>query len=444
MKRVLTIILLTLSLLILVSCGGKENNNGGGAQNGDGLSADKTYYQLTDKNGIVIRIPIGKPIGKNADRTAASTSDSSPFDKKIQAMKKEDGGTAEVYVFSEYSIISFGYGAIKNPVNDDAFLKQPSGEPYSVTDDYILVVQCFDKYINSVKPTDKSVKYVCAYILEYDRNNPENIWIMASIDYLVAKDKVESYHKVEGHEYTDDIVKKTYVVYDYDTYTYDCRTDTEGYVTVGGVSKWVTISCQRFNVDGTPTVRHDYTYPSANEMREASFVNDMPVGEIWFKNGSPVKYRYFHENGVMSVDQDFVGSAEFLKEYDTNGNLIGYMEKDNTSDGTETSKVTLYNADGNVIKYTESRYNSDGTSTIYTKDYTIRDEDICEYVDDNRLYKVTEYYFDTEIIESTCEYHSNGQLHIWEKFDENGKFLFRQTFDTNGDLIEDTRPPAFN
>ena len=45
------------------STGGKEESNENDTNEpGDGLSADKTYYQLTDKDGRVIRIPIGVPL----------------------------------------------------------------------------------------------------------------------------------------------------------------------------------------------------------------------------------------------------------------------------------------------------------------------------------------------------------------------------------------------
>lgn len=435
MKKI-ALIILVLSLFMLVSCINDNATNEDLNNNGDGLSADKTYYQLTAKDGTIVRIPIGKATGTNP----TTTSSSSPYRRK-QTLRKENGEGAEIFVFSEYSIISWGYGEIKNPVKDGAVFKDANGVPYTVSDEHILVVQCFDKDINSVEPTDSSVKYACVYVLEYEKENPDSIWIIEQMEYLLSKDRLESYYKQEGYDYTENIVRKTYITYE--NYAYECKTDTERYVTIDGKEVWEITSTLRFKVDGTPISRTDFTYPSAKETRQTTYVNDLPLHEEWYKNGSPIKYIYYYSNGVLESEVDFVGNATYSSSYDIDGNLISRVEKDEASDGTKTCKVTLYDAQGNVIKYTETRDMKDGTRYVYNKDYSIRDEDFCEYINGSKLYKVIEYYFDTEIVESIWVYHGNGKVHTWEKFDENGELLYKHTYGTDGELIETTQTPAF-
>ena len=223
LKKYLNIALsLMVAMIMVISMYSCDNGNGGvgtppdedpGASQGpddssgeegtetnkpsDGLSEDKTYYQLTDKNGRVIRIPLGVSLSAAENGTiSTASSEAKSTSKRISLTSAKVVATDEtseksIYVFSPLSIISFGYGNIKHPAKD-GYLYQSGTTPFSADEDHILVVQCLDANLNAVEPTDASAYYIYAFVLDY-KTNPDGLMFSEIIEYSAQSDELINY-----------------------------------------------------------------------------------------------------------------------------------------------------------------------------------------------------------------------------------------------------------
>ena len=256
----------------------------------DGLAEDGSYYRLTDKNGVVIKIPVGVPL--NVASNGGITVDNTNAKRmRASAGEKASSEQRSVCIFSALSTYSIGYGNINHPC-EDGYINDPSGTPYAVDDQHALVIQCFDEDYNEVSKDSPDVYYISIYVLDY-LTNPGRLMFSETIDYSYAEGITLSYFTfsniIIGTPHTQ---KSTYSSYD----------EALGeYVTVYRISENVTLRTPEgmhhielkwwyCNPDWTTITRHENIYNGDDYFN--------PIGFVIYDHLDRVLYKHsIDENG---------------------------------------------------------------------------------------------------------------------------------------------------
>ena len=379
----------------------------------DGLSEDKTYYQLTDKNGRVIRIPIGVSLSADENGTiSASSSEVKSTSKRIsltssKAEPIDDTDQKSIYVFSPLSIISFGYGDIKNPAKS-GYLYESDSTPFSADEDHILVVQCLDADLNAVEPTDASAYYIYAYILDY-KTNPDGLMFSEIIEYSAQSDELINYftfsNVVFGTPYTSKSVTT--------------QTDPE--------------------TGATTTI---YRKVEEVTLRYPGGVLVIPLKQYYCNSDWTVKYWYEYtydsnSNLIMEVHYDHADRIIFKQLYDENGNVdesysYEYYENGQLQTVSEPNFFATYEEDGTVIETSTREESSPGNYVWHTERYNPFlggiervDAVYVNYEFEKELY----YAIDADWIFQVKYYTDDGRFDHVEDYDENGILISTRRYE---------------
>lgn len=385
----------------------------------DGLSEDGTYYRLTDKNGVVIHIPVGVPlsVASNGGITVVNGGEKKARSNLTAAAGEEDSsGQRSVCIFSTLSTYSIGYGAIKHPC-EDGYINDPSGKPYTVDDQHALVIQCFDENYNEVSKDSPDVYYISIYVLDY-LTDPGQLMFSETIDYSYAEGITLSYFTfsdiIIGTPYTQ---KSIYSSYD----------EALGeYVTVYRISESITLGTPEgmhqfelkwwyCNPDWTTITRHENIYNGDDYFN--------PIGYVIYDHLDRVIYRnYVDENGnLVEYSYEFYpdGSPKLISEpslyvmYDESGNII------------DQKKLTVISSDYYIWEHTGINEFGERYHSIY------------EYSNGTR--KETHYYPNTEVIRWIWVYNGDDKKISEESYTENGDLCLRTEYEyENGVLVKDS------
>lgn len=382
----------------------------------DGLSEDGTYYRLTDKNGVVIKIPVGVPL--NVASNGGITVDNTNAKRmRASAGEKASSEQRSVCIFSALSTYSIGYGNINHPC-EDGYINDPSGKPYAVDDQHALVIQCFDEDYNEVSKDSPDVYYISIYVLDY-LTNPGQLMFSETINYSYAEGITLSYFTfsniIIGTPYTQ---KSTYSSYD----------EALGeYVTVYRISESVAVRTPKgmhhfelkwwyCNPDWTTITRHENIYNGDDYFN--------PIGYVIYDHLDRVLYKHsIDENGNIYDDCSYEyypdGSLKLVDEpslyvmYDESGNII------------EQKKLTVISSDYYIWEHT-------GINEFGERYHSI-------YEHSNGTRKETHYYPNTEVIRWIWEYDSDGNQIVDESYTESGDLCLRTEYEyENGVLVKDS------
>lgn len=394
----------------------KENNGEDNkSESKDGLSADGTYYQLTDKDGVIVRVPIGVPLSAGLNGEISWETDTVKerndyglvplsLTTKLETDTNEEEESKSIYVFSPLSVISFGYGNIKHPAKD-TYLTDPSGAPYTADEEHVLVVQCFDEKLNAVAPEDPSAYYVYAFILDY-KTHPGFLMFSEIIEYSYNGNTTYSYNTfhnvVFGKPYVD---KQISTEIDPNTGEEVVRYIITEEIALQYPGLIMTKELKRYECNPDWSVKSWQEYLYDSEWR--------PTADIHYDSEDRVTYKaLYNENGaqyaVYSYEYHINGKLKLLsepnlvEEYDENGAVIASSKRTEVSPGN----------------YIWDDMEIDELGRVW---YSVR-----EYVNDTFV-KETQYYADSDVI-----------WIISKDFDENGVPRFREVYNEQGILFSRT------
>ena len=304
--------LITCLVLLTMFCACAQN----GANNAptqpvyqDGLSPDKTFYQLTDKDGVVVRIPIGRSVSNGASYVAA-TGDSGACLELLSAEVVPCGNDG-IYVFSEYSVISFGYGNAKHPITGKEIHLDATG-PYSVPEKYILIIQFTDKERNSVPKDSPDAHVMNIFVLDY-KTTPGSFYFVETAEVQCSDNRVLYYYTcdtiVPGAYKTAHTIWSYFEEADGQWYTFYTIQESQEFDTPGCT---YTLFFKEYDCAADWTVQRitEYTY---------------------YDNYNVETMTIYKADGTKIVNQWFDESGSAFKEdiYDDNGNFL-YTEYYNT------------------------------------------------------------------------------------------------------------------
>ena len=369
----------------------------------DGLSEDGTYYRLTDKNGVVIKIPVGVPL--NVASNGGITVDNTNAKKmRASAGEKASSEQRSVCIFSALSTYSIGYGNINHPC-EDGYINDPSGKPYAVDDQHALVIQCFDEDYNEVSKDSPDVYYISIYVLDY-LTNPGQLMFSETIDYSYAEGITLNYftfsNLVFGTPYTEKSINTTY------------NENIGEYVTIYSITEYITVRTPgvihhlllkwyECNPDWSTIKRHEYVFNGNDYFNPIGFVTYDHLDRVLYKhsideNGNiydDCSYEYYPDGSPKVVDEPSL----YIK-YDESGNIIDHR------------KMTVISSDCYIWDVTRVDESGD------------RYHSICEYSNGTR--KETHYYPNTEVIRWIWEYDGDGNEISEESYADNGDLCQRQ------------------
>lgn len=395
-----------------------DTDNGDGGEDTpleDGLSEDGTFYRLTDKNGVVVHIPVGVPlnIASNGsiteDRGNVRKMRSRPAASETEADYSDQ---RSVCIFSTLSTYSIGYGAIKHPC-EDGYINNPSGNPYTVDDQHALVIQCFDENYNEVSKDDPNVYYISIYVLDY-LTDPGHLMFSETIDYSYAEGITLNYFT-----FSNIVVGVPYVQKSIDT-SYD--EDIGDYVTTYYMSERVTLRTPEgfhdielkwyyCNSDWATITRHEYTFDDYFNPT-AYFIYDHLDRIVYThkidKNGDLYDvYSYeFYPDGNPKL----ISEPDLYKAYDENGNIIELRKKTVTSSG-------CYVWDCSGINESGDRWHS-----------------ISEYKN-NKLVKEIYYYENTDAIKLIQEFDGDGNKIAEKSYTESGDLCLIEEYEYSNSIL---------
>ena len=233
LKKLITLFLLVSILLSFGGCGNLFSR--------DGLSWDGSYYQLTDKDGVVVRIPLGVSLidlatkkqntedksfweiifGLKLQAPATSAPMTAPLGlskggavargsavSKSGAMTRLDAEGDVVIeggldVLSAKAVFSFGSGEVKHPITGEV-LCDPKGNPLVAHEKQVLVLQHTDKYYRAVELGSPDAYYLVMNIIDYmgKPGQPDDTGIImaAQGDFLVNSTTVSTV-RIDGQLY---------------------------------------------------------------------------------------------------------------------------------------------------------------------------------------------------------------------------------------------------
>lgn len=395
---------------------GSEDKNDAPALK-DGLSEDGTYYRLTDKNGVVIRIPIGVPL--NIASNGGITVDNGGEKKvrsggQVAASEEDSSGQRSVCIFSTLSTYSIGYGAIKHPC-EDGYINDPSGMPYTVDDQHALVIQCFDENYNEVSKDSPDVYYISIYVLDY-LTDPGQLMFSKTIDYSYADGITLDYFTfsniVFGTPYTQKSVNTTYDENIGEYVTVYRITESVALRTPTGVLV-IELKWWYCNPDWTTITRHEHVFD--DYFNSIGFIIYDHLDRMIYRNsvdenGNLVEYSYeFYPDGSPKV----VDEPSLYIKYDESGNIIDHRKK------------TVISSDCYIWEHTGINEFGDRYHSIYEHS--------------NGTRKETHYYPNTEVIRWIWVYNGDDKKISEESYTESGDLCLRTEYEyENGVLVKDS------
>ena len=444
----------------------------------DGLSEDGTYYQLTDKNGVVIRIPVGRSLalsGNGAINTEKT--EKQMRSRNVMRASDDDSDHRSIYIFSDISIYSMGYGSLKNPCGS-GYILDPTNKPYSVDDQHVVVVQCFNEDYYEVSATSGEVYYISIYVLDY-LTDPGNLMFSEIIEYSYAE-KMTVYHVyfsniVIGTPY---IQKHTERDYDESIGAYRTRYVMEELITIrtpGGT--WILqLKLYECNSDWSTIRCTEYTYDDNWKLTDSVMTDHLGrlIEHCIYENGLLIEsyYRDYYPNGNLKQ----VSEPDLREDYDEDGTLIHRSVRIKTGENSYVwdtvslsvyggyqryveeyvndifCKQTTYYAESDVISYIayydierreirRESYNMSGVIThVDTTEYTNGVISYTSYISykngEVNVYGSSEYYPDGEY-KYSVSYYSNGVIcdemfrtedgseQLWILYDDSGKVTLK-------------------
>lgn len=393
----------------------EENNDGNGdvTASKDGLSEDGTYYQLTDKNGVVIRIPVGRPLAPSSNGAISSDN----IEKQMRSRNvtrtsdDENSENRSIYIFSELSIYSMGYGSVNNPC-ESGYILDPAGKPYTVDDQHVVVVQCFNEDLYEVKADSGEVCYINIYVLDY-LTDPGNLMFSEIIEYSYAE-KMTIYHVffsniVFGTPY---VQKHTEQYYDEAIGAYRTRYVMEELInlrTPTGVmvlqlkqyecnSDWSTIRCTEYIYDDTWNLTDSVMTDHLGRLIEHCIYENGLVKDSY--------YRDYYPNGNLKQ----VSEPDLREDYEEDGTLILRSVRIKTDENSYVWDSIFRNVDGEYQRMVEEYVNDVPYKQTY---YHPNSEivDLIYFFDEEGHVIREEYYTEEGVISSihTTEY-TNGVI----------------------------------
>lgn len=376
----------------------------------DGLSEDGTYYQLTDKNGVVIRIPVGRSLtlsGNGAINTEKT--EKQMRSRNVMRASDDDSNHRSIYIFSNLSIFSMGYGSLKNPCGS-GYILDPTNKPYSVDDQHVVVVQCFNEDYYEVSANSGEVYYISIYVLDY-LTDPGNLMFSEIIEYSYAE-QMTVYHVyfsniVFGTPY---VQKHTEQYYDEAIGAYRTRYVMEELInlrTPTGImvlplkhyecnSDWSTIRCTEYIYDDTWNLTDSVMTDHLGRLIEHCIYENGLVKDSY--------YRDYYPNGNLKQ----VSEPDLREDYEEDGTLILRSVRIKTSENSYVWDTVALNVDGGYGRYLE------------------------EYVD-GIFRKQTSYHPDNETIAAIYFYDEEGRSIRTESYTVEGIIAHVDTTEyTNG------------
>ena len=420
----------------------------------DGLSEDGTYYQLTDKNGVVIRIPVGRSLtlsGNGAINTEKT--EKQMRSRNVMRASDDDSDHRSIYIFSNLSIYSMGYGSVNNPCGS-GYILDPTNKPYTVDDQHVVVVQCFNEDYYEVKADSGEVCYINIYVLDY-LTDPGNLMFSEIIEYSYAE-QMTIYHVyfsniVFGTPY---VQKHTERDYDESIGAYRTRYVMEELInlrTPTGImvlplkhyecnSDWSTIRCTEYIYDDTWNLTDSIMTDHLGRLIEHCIYENGLVKDSY--------YREYYPNGNLKQ----VSEPDLREDYEEDGTLILRSVRIKTSENSYVWDTVALNVDGGYGRYLEEYvdgifrkqtsyhpdnetiaaiyfYDEEGRS-IRTESYTV--EGIIAHVD------TTEY---TNGVISYTSYisYQNGEVSVYgsSEYYPDGEYKYAISYYANGVICDE-------
>lgn len=355
----------------------------------DGLSADGTYYQLTDKNGVIVRIPIGKALNVDSDGNVKTPYTMSRGVSKLAfsrlgsvaktAETKNQENNKTIYVFSKHSVINFGCGDIAHPVSGRV-LGDPAGAAYTAGENQVLVMQFTDDSANAVAPGSKNAVYLYFWVLNYTGTAGSIANISFAAEGHLSADGVTTYSYFEfsqntvsfGTPYT---VKGVYKLQDEFGNLGETVYCISKQMTVIKPGEALTVTLEEYYCDSdwTPHSRTEYIYDSDYRNLEKYTKYDMQdraLDEIFYEDGMSYKFinHSYYENGQLRsyFYSDEKGSRS--EQYNENGERTHLTIVTNTSPNSYTNYVKAVEADGFKMHFREEVVNGLTTYRMYLYD----------------------------------------------------------------------------
>ena len=324
----------------------------------DGLSPDKTFYQLTDKDGIVVRIPLGKPIGNGA----VYVTPASAWKKRSSdgALGPNDG----VYVFSELSVISFGYGNVKNPITgENVFVL--GQEPYSVPENYVLIIQYTNENYQTVACDSPDAYAMNIFVLDY-KTMPGNFLFKEVVQLRRSDDLLlfSCLHDtvVPGERKTTTYISNTYDSYTGDWYYYHSVQETQEFDVLGGTYT-LTFKDTRYGPDGELLNWAECTYYDNYNLESET---------LYGSNGKVVARNLYNEDGNLAGWEEYDEEGFLLTKYQKSGNVTAFESFDRDGNVTGRGKTTQID-DMHWIDETESYIENTAWYAEYVNGERVKD-----------------------------------------------------------------------
>ncbi len=274
----------------------------------DGLSPDKTFYQLTDKDGVVVRIPIGRSVSSGFSGYTPTASANEDHSVTMYPLSHQGGDVTPcssdgIYVFSEYSVISFGYGDAIHPVTGEKIYLD-SGSAYSVPEKYILIIQFTDKDRNSVPKDSDAAHVINIFVLDY-KTEPGSFYFMETAEVQCSDNRVLYYNSrdtvEQGAITTEHVIWTHYDEFEDKWYTYYSIQISQEVDTYGCTHK-LTYKEMQCASDWTVLYIDESTYDENYNLETMTRyrADGTLMLKTWYNgSGIPVKEEEYDENGVL-------------------------------------------------------------------------------------------------------------------------------------------------
>ena len=406
----------------------------------DGLSKDGKYYQLTDKNGVIVRIPIGKALNVGADGKIKASAKQSRSMPGLKHAKAEETEAKTIYVFSKLSVISFGYGNIKHPVTNSV-LGDPSGTAFGAEENQVLVMQFTDEDLNAVAPGSNNAVYLYFWVLNYTGQPGKEATISFASEGHLSADGRTTYSYFEfsqntisfGTPYT---AKSVYTLQDEFGNLYETiyRISEEMRVIKPGEILTVTLTDYYCDASWTPYSKTEYTYTSDYDQLAKSTKYDMQgraLEEIFYEDGVPYKTinHSYHENGQLASYSCWDKNGGRTEMYNEQGTRTDLTIVTKTSENSSKTYVNAVEEDGFKMHFIQE----DKDGRIVYRMYLYDDETPAELnrYDEQGRRILDEYYDRSGNVTNRVEYTYNADGSYSEKYldgsiyyyDKDGNFL---------------------
>ena len=450
LKKIITLFLLVSILLSFAGCGNLFSR--------DGLSWDGSYYQLTDKDGVVVRIPLGVSLNEFSKSKGKITFWDSIFNITLQApvtssplaapLSLSKGGAVTrggavsksgamtrtdtegdvvieggLDVLSAKAVFSFGSGEVKHPITGEV-LCDPKGNPFVAHEKQVLVLQHTDKYHRAVELGSPDAYYLVMNIIDYmgKPGQPDDTGIImaAQGDFLV--NSTVSTVRIDGQFYP---APKNMVNY-YIEWVEGPTPEKETQKIIGTGIDEFGICTAIYKMD--EYIRRD-------------------VG--WGALAVSQRHYYGDSNWNMSLFQEFIWNYDesdkelgvVITEYFYGEKNVSY-ENDNDGDGNyETVRTEVYYPNGQLKFQTDYESNGKSKSVGYYENGQLKGRYESDHSGEVPIDIWTTYDLSGKV-DSTSDgiyaiyyyYDEDGEMIAWEKHGENehGQYGLLESYFADG------------